>query len=224
MPHVRRFISVQVTAVVLAVAVSSGCSLEYGDAQVAETVPDSLPTASITDFSHTVVRRGRKQFTVTADRALRYDNDGEQHLYGAEFQEVDSEGEIVARGRADFARYFDDSEDVEMLGNIEFFSEVEEARVVASYLFWDREERLLLGDRDDLVRVEQEDGTNLQGYGFHSNMRTRELGFEQEVSGRYVERREDEQASDDEQVPVDEPTSGEAQTSGDEQTSGEAQE
>ncbi len=189
----------RVAAALLVASFAGGCSLEYGDARVAESVPDSLPTASIRDFSHTVVRRGRKQFNVVADRALRYDDDGEQHLYGAEFEEVNADGEIVARGRADFARYFDDSEDVEMLGNIEFYSEVEEARVLASYLFWDREERLLLGDRDDLVRVEQDDGTNLQGYGFYSNMRTRELGFEQEVSGRYVERREAEQAGEDQQ-------------------------
>ena len=179
--------SIRAAVLLIVVAVAGGCSLEYGDARVAESVPDSLPTASIRDFTHTVVRRGRKQFNVTAERALRYDNDGEQHLYGAEFEEVDADGVIVSRGRADFARYFDGSEDVEMLGNIEFYSEVENARVLASYLFWDREDRLLLGDRDDLVRVEQDDGTSLQGYGFHSNMRTRELGFEREVSGRYVE-------------------------------------
>ena len=191
--------TIRVAAVLLAAVFAGGCSLEYGDARVAETVPDSLPTASIRDFSHTVVRQGRKQFNVTAERAFRFDDDGEQHLYGAEFEEVNAEGEVVARGRADFARYFDDSEDVEMLGNVEFFSEVEDARVIASYLFWDREERLLLGDRDDLVRVEREDGTNLQGYGFHSDMRTRELGFEDEVSARYVERREAEQAGEDQQ-------------------------
>ncbi|MFP4644873.1 MAG: LPS export ABC transporter periplasmic protein LptC [Spirochaetales bacterium] len=190
----------RVAGLLLAAFVSAGCSLEYGDARVAERVPDSLPTASIRGFSHTVVRQGRTQFKVTSDRALRYDNDEEQHLFDVEFEEVDADGEVVARGGADFARYFDDSEDVEMVGDIEFYSEVENARVIASYLFWNREERLLLGDREDLVRVEQEDGTSLQGYGFHSNMRTRELGFEREVSGRYVERR-DSEASGQESQP-----------------------
>ena len=194
-----RVVRFRVVGLLLAAAVSAGCSLEYGDARVAESVPDSFPTAAIRGFSHTVVRQGRMQFNVTADRALRYDDDGEQHLFGAEFEEVDAEGEVVARGRADFARYFDESEDVEMLGDIEFYSEVENARVLASYLFWDREERLLLGGRDDLVRVEREDGTSLQGYGFHSNMRTRELGFEREVSGRYVESREGESSGEEAQ-------------------------
>lgn len=167
--------------------ITAGCSLEYGDARVAESVPDALPSAEITDFSHTVVRGGHRRFNVEAEQVLRYDDDSEQQLVGIFFEELDRDGEVVASGRADFARFFDESEDVEMHGDIEFTSEAEDAVVSASYLYWDRERRMLIGAEDDLVTVEQEDGTILEGYGFRSDMRRREIRFDREIRGRYVE-------------------------------------
>lgn len=171
----------------LALVITVGCSLEYGDARVAEQVPDSLPSAEIRDLSHTVIRNGRKLFSVEAEHALRFNRDNEQHLYNLSFEELDSGGEVLARGSAEFARYFDDSEDVEMEGEIAFDSVAENAIVRANYLYWNREQRLLYGAPDDLVHVEQEDGTSLSGYGFRADMRTRELSFDREVRGRYVE-------------------------------------
>ncbi len=172
-------------AIVLGFA--AGCSLEYGDARIAEAVPDALPNARIDDFVHTVVRRGRKQFIVRAETALRYDDAGEQQLYDVSFEEYGADGEVVAYGRAAFARYFDDSEDVELYGEIEFTSVVEEAIITAGYLYWDREERLLFGAEDQAVHVRQEDGTELSGYGFLADMKLRNLTFEREIRGRYVE-------------------------------------
>ncbi len=178
--------SIPVAAVIIAV-IAAGCSLEYGDARIAEAVPDTLPNARIDDFVHTVVRRGRKQFVVRAETALRYDDAAEQQLYDVSFEEYGADGEVVAHGRADFARYFDDSEDVELYGEIEFTSVVEEAVVTTEYLFWDREDRLLHGSEDKAVHIRQEDGTELSGYGFLADMKLRSLTFEREIRGRYVE-------------------------------------
>jgi len=172
------------------VLLTAGCSLEYGDARVAQSVPDALPSAEITGFSHTVVRRGYPRFHVEAEKVLRYDDEGEQQLFNVFFEELDREGQMTASGRAEFARFFEDSEDVEMLGEIEFTSEVENAVVHASYLYWDRERRMLHGARDERVTVEREDGTLLEGYGFRSDMRRREIRFDRQIRGQYVEDQE----------------------------------
>lgn len=169
------------------VCILPACSLDYEAATLADSIPDSTPTARLTDFSHTVVRRGRRVFAIEADTALRFDRQNEQQLENVRFQEFDADGEVISSGSAAFARFFSETENVELIGAIEFSTDVENAVVTADYLYWDREGRMLYGDPNAIVRVARGDGTRLEGRGFEVDLRRRVIDFTGPVDGVFVE-------------------------------------
>ncbi len=165
----------------------SACSLDYEAARLAESIPETTPNAELLAFSHTVVRRGRLVFAIEADAARRFDRHNEQQLENVRFQEFNTDGEVTASGNAAFARFFSETENVELIGSIEFSTEIEEAVVTADYLFWNREARMLYGDTDAVVRVTRADGTRLEGRGFEADLRRRIIDFNGPVEGLVVE-------------------------------------
>jgi len=165
----------------------AGCSLDYEAARLAEAIPDTTPNAELTGFSHTVVRRGRLVFSIEAETVRRFDRHDEQQLENVRFQEFNADGDLVASGSGRFARFFGESENVELIGDIEFSTEVEDARIEAEYLFWDRERRMLYGDPDETVSVTRADGTRLSGRGFEVDLRRRIIDFAGPVEGVFIE-------------------------------------
>ncbi|MFP4510257.1 MAG: LPS export ABC transporter periplasmic protein LptC [Spirochaetaceae bacterium] len=179
--------SVRAIVVVLVSVFLVSCSLDYDAARLADSIPDTMPTARLADFSHTVVRRGRRVFAIEADAALRFDRQNEQQLENVRFQEFNAESEVISSGSAAFARFFSETENVELIGAIEFSTDVENAVVTADYLYWDREGDMLYGDPNEMVRVTRGDGTRLEGRGFEVDLRRRIIDFTGPVEGVFVE-------------------------------------
>lgn len=172
---------------IVVVAVAVGCSLDYQQSSLTGELSEDVPDTVFISITHTIVRDGATRFLVGADRAESYEERQRQYLYGVTFSEYDSQGGVLTRGTADYAVYQADTEDVELTGNLNFFSTEREAWLSTQYLYWDSEERRLTSRPADPVFVQQNDGTTVQGRGFAAEMSRSLIIFEGGVSGSFVE-------------------------------------
>lgn len=172
--------------------VTVGCSLDYDQVRVAEEISVDIPVTIIKDFTHTVVRNGRRAFSISAEVSESYPDRAEQLLEGIYFVEFDSDEEIVTEGIADRAVLYTETEDVEIYEGIEFYTKREEAGLSADYLFWNDEERILTSETDAEVTLRRDDGSEVEGRGFRADMKYKTMSFERDVRGVYVSDDEDE--------------------------------
>lgn len=162
------------------------CSLDYRPAQVGGDRQDDVPETVMVQARMTIVRSEARRFQVSAERVATYPRLQRQEFTSFEFREFDAAGDLLSSGTADSAVYHTDSDNVELRGNIVFFSNAQDARIFADTLFWNDAERLLTGEPDAPVRLEREDGTVIEGIGFTADMRTSTMEFARQVSGRLV--------------------------------------
>lgn len=178
--------STLVVAVLLAAGTFAGCSMDYEQSVVAEERPEDVPETVMIEATFTVVRTGSRLFSIEAARAETYPERGERVFTALSFQEIAADGTLLTRGTADHAVFETESENVELSGAVEFFSETEEAGISTPYLFWNDEERILTAREDDLVRVERTNGSVIEGTGFSSDLRLKVVTFSGRVQGRLV--------------------------------------
>jgi LPS export ABC transporter protein LptC len=164
----------------------AGCSLDYGSSQLAEERPEDIPESVIQDASFTTVRTGERTFTVTAAQAESYPEKSLRRFREVSFREYDAEGKLLTEGTAGTATYFTDNDNVELSDDVYFFSTVHDAGISAPYLYWDDEERLLEAKDSDLIRVERDSGTTIQGRGFEADMKRAVVQFTNGVEGTVV--------------------------------------
>jgi LPS export ABC transporter protein LptC len=169
-----------------------GCSMDYDQVRVAEEISADTPETIIMDFTHTVVRNGRRAFSIQAEVSRSFPERNEQLMEGIYFVEFDSEEEIVTEGIADRAVLFTDTENVEIYEDIEFYTVREEAGLSADYLFWNDEERTLTSRPDAEVTLRRDDGSSVGGHGFRADMKYKTMSFERDVQGVYVSEDDDE--------------------------------
>lgn len=171
----------------------AGCSLDYSSLYVSEDMSEEIPDSVLYDFIHTSVKDGLPVFRLSAGTAYIYNKKQETQLTDILFQEYNGEGAIITEGRADEAIFFTESEDAEFWGNLFFYSLSEEASFETSYLYWNNEEKKLVGRDDDDVRIMRDTGTEILGTGFEAEARTRIVTFSGPVTGTYVLEDEDEE-------------------------------
>ena len=169
----------------LAVVVS-GCSLDYSQVSVADEMIDTIPDSVLEDFTYTIVRGGAPAYLLEADLAKFFQEREETHLEGLVFRELNKEGALVTEGTADEAIYFTATENAELEGSLSFFSAIEEATIKSDYLYWDAENKLLVGRADGEVSIRSESGSGLDGVGFEADIRRRFVDFAGNVSGTFV--------------------------------------
>lgn len=169
----------------------SACSLDYSSVYVTEDMSENIPDSILYEFTHTSVKNGLPTFRLSAGTAYIYNKKEETKLSDILFQEFNRKGEIITEGRADEAVFFTDSENAEFWGNLFFYSSSEEASFQTAYLYWNNEEKRLIGKKDGEVLIERDTGTELRGTGFEAEARTRIVTFIGPVSGTYVQEDED---------------------------------
>lgn len=176
----------RVLAAVVAVLTVLSCSLDYGQAQVVDELSEEIPDTIVFEFVHTVVRDGLPVLIVQAAESRAFSRQDRQLLSGISFRELDRGGNLVTEGTADDAIYLTATEDVEITGNVRFYSAEEEATLTADALFWDDEERRLRALPEDSVRIVTEAGTSIAGTGFEVDMQFKTLAYDSGVRGRIV--------------------------------------
>ena len=163
-----------------------GCSLDYRPAQVGDDRAESVPETVLVEAQLVIVRSETRRFRVGASRVEHYPEQQKQIFAGFVFEETDDAGTVLSAGSADSAIYFTNSDDIEMSGNIVFYSHQQQAGIYADWLRWDDDARTLSGAPGGLVRVERDGGSKISGYGFVADMRRSTVEFAERVSGILV--------------------------------------
>jgi LPS export ABC transporter protein LptC len=167
-----------------AAALAASCSLA-GYAPQSTDGLDEAPTAVFTDYSHTVVVRGKKNFELKAARAEVYETGKRTILTGVAFSEYDPDtGELLSLGRADGAIYHGDTKDAEFSGSVRLESKRQDAVLQGEYLRWIDKDKRLEGRLDRAVTISRADGSSVSGAGFEADARRRYFSFREGVAGR----------------------------------------
>ncbi|MFW5688514.1 MAG: LPS export ABC transporter periplasmic protein LptC [Spirochaetota bacterium] len=189
--------SVCAPTILLAALITLGfasCSIDYGDSQLASEISEDTPDSILFEVRNTVVRDSRPRFIVVADRAETFGDRKRQYLYGVDFQELDAEGGTITEGTAAYAEYQTDTEDIELSGDLRFYSAEEDAWVTAEYLYWDSDQRALTSEPEEPVVIRRGDGTVVRGRGFVAEMGRSTIRFDDGVSGTMIEDEQSEQS------------------------------
>jgi LPS export ABC transporter protein LptC len=175
--------NLKLAAVALAAALLASCSLAGMTSQEAEG--EELPTAVFSDYSHTVVVRGKRNFELKAARAELYETSKRTVLKGVTFSEYDPDtGELLSLGQAEGAVYHTDTKDAEFSGSVRLESKKQDAVLMSEFLRWIDKDKRLEGRLDRTVTVSRADGSRVSGAGFEASARKRAFSFRESVEGR----------------------------------------
>ncbi len=162
------------------------CSLDYEGSALAEGLSEQVPDTILHNFTHTVVRDGKKIFRIHADYSETYADEDRVVLKNISFKEYDPDGKVVSEGRADEAVFYPQAENAEIWGGIRVYSLRENAVITAPSLYWESESRILESSRDGLVVIEKDSGDEVMGRGFEVDMRRNILRFSGSSQGTIV--------------------------------------
>jgi Protein of unknown function (DUF1239). len=174
-------------AVALALA---GCSL--GDMTREAAAEPELPTASFSNYTHTVVDKGKTLLVLKAERADLYDSGKRMELSGVSFTEYDtSDGSVSSLGRADRAVYRTDTKEAEFSGSVRLESKSQDAILEGEFLHWSDKDKRLSGGLENAVTISRGDGSSVSGAGFEAETRSRSFAFRDSVEGRIVDKKKE---------------------------------
>jgi LPS export ABC transporter protein LptC len=168
-------------AALAAAALLAACSLAGYSQQAAES-EEEAPTATFTDYAHTVVVRGKRNFVLSAARAELYETSKRTVLSVVDFAEYDPDsGELLSLGKADAAVYHTDTKDAEFSGSVRLESKKQDAILQGEYLRWIDKDKRLEGRLDRTVTISRADGSRVSGAGFEARARDRSFAFRESV-------------------------------------------
>ncbi|MBN2441607.1 MAG: LPS export ABC transporter periplasmic protein LptC [Spirochaetales bacterium] len=162
------------------------CSLDYSSANVADDLSERIPETIFINFSQVQVKAGKITNKLEATRAESYTKKKEMVLENVQFLEYDESEEVITEGKADRAILYTETDDADMFGNIFFYSHTEKTAIYADTLFWKDKEQKLLAEPDEIVNLKKDDGSFLNGKGFSTDFRLREIIFTKSVRGSYT--------------------------------------
>lgn len=169
----------------LGVVVLSGCTFDYSGADVERDQEDRIPQVELVEVEMVIKRSNRLH--LSASRIASYPDEGYQELRDLRFSEFGPNGDLRLEGRADEGRLDLNTEDVELRGDVEFFSTVEDATIESAFLYWNAEDRILSSSDDTPVVLEREDGSRVEGRGMEVNGRRNSLTFTRGVEGIFYD-------------------------------------
>lgn len=181
-------------ALLVPLLAATGCTFDYADANVEGEDQDSIPQLEIFDARMVIERDNRLE--LEAGWIASYPAQLRQEFRDLSFREYGPDGDLRLEGYAERGILQTDVENVELLGTVRFYSELEEAQLTSSYLFWDNADRVLTGAPDDEVTITREDGTRLLGTGLRVDGRRNSVEFSGSVRGRYTTDADDDTAGD----------------------------
>ena len=160
------------------------CSFDYSRADLVEGLDSDIPDIQMIDAILTYVRGtiiviDTKELNIFSDYD-RYD------VEDIEFREMSKSGEIRMLGDANKASINTRNNDVMLTGNIWVRSHKDEAEVQTDFIEWKDNERIIQGNQSDLLTIDRDDGSKIQGYGFIGDADSRNLTLSRQVVGELV--------------------------------------
>ncbi len=183
MPKASAILSIAALVAAAALLLPS-CSLA-GYAPKRAEGEEELPTLVFTDYAHTAVVRGKRNFELKAAKAEVYEASKKTVLTDVSFSEYDPDsGELLSLGRADSAIYHTDTKDAEFSGSVRLESKRQDAILQGEYLRWIDKDKRLEGRLDRTVTIARADGSRVSGAGFRAEALKRSFSFRESVEGR----------------------------------------
>ncbi|MFW5694506.1 MAG: LPS export ABC transporter periplasmic protein LptC [Alkalispirochaeta sp.] len=168
---------------VVVLLVLGGCTFDYSGAEVERDGQERIPQVELVDVEMVIERSNRLE--LSAARIASYPEEGYQELRDVRFSEFGPDGALRLEGRADEGRLDLDTEDVELRGDVSFYSTVEEASIESAFLYWSAETRVLSSSEDAPVVIAREDGSRVEGRGMEVDGRRNSVTFSRGVQGVY---------------------------------------
>lgn len=162
----------------------AGCSLDYGPT-LAESL-ENTPDLSWDRFEQVRVVNGLTDFRLEATGAENYEKRKEARFTGLVFQDFDETGALIFEGRVESAEVNIETQDARTRGWAEMTRRQDGMKLWVRDLVWTHKERFLKSESPDVVRLETEEGTALEGRGFEADFRRNRIRFTQGLEGVYV--------------------------------------
>lgn len=166
------------------VVVLAACTFDYSESRVEARDREELPQLEVLNVRMVVERDNRLE--LTAARIATFDNRRVQEFREVQFREFGPDGEIRLEGTAESGVLFLDSEDIELHGTVEFYSQPEGARLESSFLYWDQADRILRGEPDGSVSILRDDGSWVLGTGLRLDGRRNSVELTGGLEGEFV--------------------------------------
>lgn len=184
LPLVERFgVGLLVLPCLAAVLGITGCTFDYTAGEVESRRREEVPQVELINVRMVVERDNRLE--LTAERIAVYRERRTQEFSGVFFQEFDTAGELRLEGRAERGVLDLDTEDVELFGEIRFYSRPDEAALESSFLSWNNADRILAGEPDGEVLIRRDDGSWVQGAGVRVDGRRNRVEFTGGLTGEF---------------------------------------
>ncbi|MBN2352299.1 MAG: LPS export ABC transporter periplasmic protein LptC [Spirochaetales bacterium] len=168
-----------------------GCSLDYKEGEEGTELEESVPDLVFKNFVHTAVNGQKMVFQLEAERAQMYNRKKTTVLTKVRFVEYDDAGAVAIDGRAGSAVYHTDTENADLSGGVYGYSTADKVSFSAASLFWKKDDRLLQSKGNEVVRIEKDDGSYIEGRHFTIDAARKTLTFTAAVHGRYVYEKEE---------------------------------
>ena len=94
---------------------------------------------------------------------------------------------------------------IDLFGNVVFYSHTEETSIYADTLYWKDKDEKLLADPEATILVKKDDGSYMEGKGFSTDFKLREIIFTNGVKGTYIKsgKEDDEEREAAEELEID---------------------
>ena len=164
----------------------ASCSIDYGDNSLPDKLLEDVPDNILYDFIYTKNEDSHKSLSIYAHKAEIFEEKQQTILSGVVFQQFDNNSNITAEGKAEKGILFTSNDNVEISGEIVIYSSQEEAELATSYLFWNKDAKILEGKSDTGIKITRDSGTVISGKGFTGDMTTKTYSLNSDVTGEYV--------------------------------------
>ena len=157
------------------------CTFDYQ--QVNEVEEIEHPDFILHHTTYHINRTSTDPLLFTADRAEFFSRKDSVTLIEVSFVQLNEAGETIIDGRSDTASIDTDTNDTILVGNILLSSQTEALTIETESLYWDHETQNLTSPDELLVTVKYDDGSVVQGYGFHADFTRRVIEFAKMTEG-----------------------------------------
>lgn len=169
----------RLVGVALTLLVSFGCNAaNFSDAELLQELSDSTPELEIEEPQYTFVRNSARIVRISAQSIQIFGSDTSQRFTDVAFIESDRDNNVLNSGSAETVRYFTDSGNFELVGNVVFNSVEQRATIAAEYILWDNEKQKLSGKPNEMVVLTRPSGTKIEGKNLNADLSDRIIELE----------------------------------------------
>ncbi|MDR2467908.1 MAG: LPS export ABC transporter periplasmic protein LptC [Spirochaetaceae bacterium] len=181
--------------------ISVSCTFVYTD-PLENTVV--YPDITMENMEYVRVENGTLTARLSAEVGERYEKKHLMNLKNYQFEQYNtSVEEIDAQGNGGAAVIEMNNNNIKMTEGVVIQVDSEDFTMETLNLNWEDKTRVLQGDENSPVQLRRKNGTEVNGQGFHADVRARTWVLGSNVHGVYVDDEDEEKEGEQQNVPVE---------------------